>query len=129
MSKDQRLAVAGIRVPGRRRTYTAEQRRQMVAETLLPGASVSVVARRHDVNTNLLFKWRQRHGKPTDGKAVLLPVRMAEPGLRVETPRRARASARAAGWIEIDFAGGPRVRIHGAADARTVRHVLRNLAR
>jgi len=28
----------------------------MVAETLEPGSSVSVVARRHDVNANQLFK-------------------------------------------------------------------------
>jgi transposase-like protein len=31
----------------------------MVAETLEPWSSVSIVARRHDVNTNQLFKWRR----------------------------------------------------------------------
>jgi transposase len=31
----------------------------MVAETLEAGSSVSIVARRHDVNTNQLFKWRR----------------------------------------------------------------------
>jgi len=34
-------------------------KRQIVAETQEPGASVSVVARRHDVNANQLFKWRR----------------------------------------------------------------------
>ena len=33
-------------------------KRQLVAETLEPGSSVSIVARRHDVNANQLFKWR-----------------------------------------------------------------------
>jgi transposase len=44
---------------GRRRERPEALQRQMVAETLEPGASVSVVARRHDVNTNQLFKWRR----------------------------------------------------------------------
>src|SRR5215203_5479732 len=50
------------RVPlsvGRRREWPEALKRQMVAETLEPGASVSIVARRHDVNTNQLFKWRR----------------------------------------------------------------------
>jgi transposase len=28
-------------------------------EALEPGSSVSIVARRHDLNTNQLFKWRR----------------------------------------------------------------------
>ncbi len=32
----------------------------IVAETRAPGASVSVVARRHDLNANLLFKWNRQ---------------------------------------------------------------------
>jgi transposase-like protein len=43
--------------PGRRR-WTAEQKLQIVEETRAPGASVSVVARRYDINANLLFKWK-----------------------------------------------------------------------
>jgi transposase-like protein len=37
---------------GRRREWPEALKRQRVAETLEPGASVSIVARRHDVNTN-----------------------------------------------------------------------------
>jgi transposase len=44
---------------GRRREWPEALKRQMVAETLEPGSSVSIVARRHDVNTNQLFKWRR----------------------------------------------------------------------
>jgi transposase len=32
----------------------------MMAETQVPGASVSIVARRHDVNNNQLFRWRRQ---------------------------------------------------------------------
>jgi hypothetical protein len=35
-----------------RRRWSLEVKRQLVAETLEPGASVSIVARRHDVNAN-----------------------------------------------------------------------------
>ena len=125
MSRDQAAA------PSRRRTHSVERRRQVVAETYAPGASVSVVARRHDLNTNLVFKWRQRYSEKAEERAVLLPVQLSEavPESPRKTPSRLRAATRTAGWIEIDLAGGHRVRIHGAADARTVRHVLRNLAR
>src|SRR5215204_6474183 len=44
---------------GRRREWPEALKRQMVAETLEAGSSVSIVARRHDVNTNQLFKWRR----------------------------------------------------------------------
>src|SRR5256714_14541569 len=45
--------------PARSRDWPEELKRQMVAETLEAGSSVSIVARRHDVNTNQLFKWRR----------------------------------------------------------------------
>ncbi len=47
-----------MRRPGRRR-WAAEEKRRIVEETRAPGASVSVVARRHDINANLLFKWKR----------------------------------------------------------------------
>src|SRR5260221_2379287 len=51
----------------RRRKRTEEERRRIVAESFELGASVSVVARRHDVNTNLLFTWRRRYGTEAQG--------------------------------------------------------------
>lgn len=41
-----------------RRQFSADFKRQVVAETYAAGTSVSVVARRHDINANLLFRWR-----------------------------------------------------------------------
>ena len=43
----------------RRRKFSIEQKRKIVEEALSSDDSFSVVARRHNVNTNLLFKWRQ----------------------------------------------------------------------
>ena len=44
---------------GGRRIWSEALKRQIVAERLEPGSSVSIVARRHDVNANQLFKWRR----------------------------------------------------------------------
>src|SRR6267143_826242 len=40
-----------------RRRYTPQQRLAMVQECAEPGVSISEVAQRNRVNTNLLFKW------------------------------------------------------------------------
>jgi len=45
--------------PGRRRRFTAEEKRQLVAEATAPGSSVSLVARRHELSSSLLFRWRR----------------------------------------------------------------------
>jgi len=44
----------------RRRHYSTAEKRRLVAEASQPGTSVSQVARRHDINTNLLFTWRRQ---------------------------------------------------------------------
>ena len=63
---------------GKRRHWPEAVKRELVAATFEPGASVSLVARRHDVNTNLLFKWRRRFAAPKPMAAVasagLVPV-------------------------------------------------------
>ena len=59
--------------PSRRiRRWPVAKKCRIVEETFVPGASVSVVARRHDVNANLVFGWRQkyRQGTLVDGKAT-----------------------------------------------------------
>jgi transposase len=43
----------------RRRRWTAEQKKAMVLETEQPGMSVSVVARKYEVQPNQLFRWRR----------------------------------------------------------------------
>src|SRR5438093_10449316 len=80
--------------PTKRRQYSEALRRQMVAETLVPGASVSIVARRHDVNSNQLFRWRrQLLPKAAVESGAMVPVEIAPDGGR---SRRgiARASSR-----------------------------------
>ena len=56
-TQDQGLQV---KIPGRKqRRRTIQERREIVEETLVAGASVSRVARRHDVNANQVFYWAE----------------------------------------------------------------------
>jgi transposase-like protein len=63
----------------RRRIWSEEEKRRNLAETFEPGASVSIVARRHDLNANLLFTWRRTLGAaasgPGDEAVRLVPAR------------------------------------------------------
>ena len=57
----QKLIIAhGQRSRSDYRRWSDEQKRQIVAETYVPGTSISIVARRHDVNANQLFQWRKK---------------------------------------------------------------------
>lgn len=59
----------------RRRSYTPEFRLQVIAETRRPGASVAEVARRHDLNTNVVFHWlRDRRYNGKSGAPAFLPI-------------------------------------------------------
>ena len=65
-----------LRVRRRHRSWPEALKREIVAASLEPGASVSVVARHYDVNTNLVFTWRKRFGEaPTAVPAPrLVPI-------------------------------------------------------
>ena len=52
-----------LRVRRRHRLWLEALKREIVAASLVPGASASVVARQYGVNTNLVFTWRRRFGE------------------------------------------------------------------
>jgi transposase len=105
----------------KRRRWPDALKRQLVAETLEPGASVSIVARRHDVNANQLFKWRHELAGPTPAAPALIPVAVIpEPAAGPVAAEPAMVPKSAPGRIEIVLSGGVRVRIEGAADPAAV---------
>ena|SRR5436309_1439294 len=107
---------------GRRREWPEALKRQMVAETLEPGASVSIVARRHDVNTNQLFKWR-RELLPKAVPAAVEGGAMVPVEIVPERPRR-RLRAERQGLIEIEFDSGARVSLRGEVVPAVLRQVI-----
>lgn len=65
--------VARIDASGRR-WYTAKFKREVVAQCLRPGASVSRISIEHGLNTNLVRKWVAREQRESGAAAALLPV-------------------------------------------------------
>src|SRR5579863_7711801 len=108
---------------GKRRQWPEVLKRRIVAETLEPGSSVSIVARRHDVNANQLFKWRREMAAEqtpsADESVPLLPVEIVAepPGDRPEQAGVPRPRARRGGVIEITFGSGTRVCLRGEVPA------------
>lgn len=122
-------------LPGveRRRTWPAETRIAIVSEALEPGAVVSHVARRHDMNPSQLFGWLQPYrsgakalrpqlagGVPAFATAMLEVTPLASASSPPVPPVAGPCS------IEISI-GLATVRIQGAADAATLAMVLKAL--
>lgn len=120
---------------GGKRFRTKAERRQIVEETMKPGASVSRVARAHDVNANQVFHWRRQYREgwleeKGPKPAALLPVRVTRALTRESASVASAKAARVAtaGVIDIDL-GHARVRIEGSADPSCVRAALEGLVR
>jgi transposase len=108
----------------RHRSWPEGLKREIVAASLAPGSSVSIVARRYDVNANQVFAWRKRYRGVSgdDPSAVqLMPVTV--------TPDRPVEPARARELIEIELAGGYRVRVGNGVKSAALRLVLDVLER
>ena len=94
----------------RRGMWTEQQRRRIVADSRVAGASIQEVAARHGVRPGLLSAWRRQSAKPAkEAKAQFAAVRVS--------------AAPAQGSIEIDLNGGC-VRVLGIVDAAMLRDVL-----
>ena len=90
----------------------------------MPGVSVSQVARRYDVNANLVFKWlRDPRYRPEPEEAPsFLPVEVVEvPASKVVEPDSV------AGRIEVALANGHRLSVSGIFDPDVVVRLVRGL--
>ena len=123
----------------RQRRSIAEKRR-MVEETLVEGASVARIARAHGVNANQLFGWRRLYlgGRLGESKPAmkLLPVRVGEslPPATTHAPNEGSALIEVTtpkpipGTIHIELRQA-QMRIEGSADPELVRVLLKYLTR
>jgi transposase len=118
-----------LRAKRRHKVWPEALKREIVAACLVPGASVSVVARQYDVNTNMVFTWRKLYGGvPETVAPQLLPV-VVTPDPPVAAPPAPSAGLHSAGLIEIELPGGYRVRIGSNIKAAALRVVLDALER
>lgn len=128
-----------------RRRFSVEQKLAVLTEATVPRANLSAVARRHGLLPAQVYKWRHLAelgviGMPGASElpsfvAVEIarevpslpgPARAVEPIAGTEAPRRRRRKK--AGLIEIELAGGRRVRVDRDVDAAALERVLDVLA-
>ena len=112
--------MAGIK----KRRRTVRERREIVEETLLPGASVSRVARRHDVNANQVFYWRKLYREGQLGsrpETQMVPVKVT--GDRSVEAMKEDDFLLRSGSMEIKLSKGT-LRIFGTVDVMALRAVI-----
>jgi len=115
-----------------KRLWTVEEKRSICLQTTAAGVSVAQVARRYALNANLIFKWLRDprfapdpDAIPTEG-SLFLPVEVERP---VGEDAAAWGAARDPGCtIEIDLAGGHRMRINGRYDPEALARLIRGLS-
>ena len=110
----------------RRRSWAHDEKRRIVAESLEEGASIAEVARRYDLNANLLFTWRRQLGAKALGgiePAPMLPVMISTDAAPTQT------GSGAVGRMEIVLAAGDRIIVGADFDAAALTRVLKALGR
>jgi len=130
----------------RRRRWTAEQKREIAAESLQPGVSPVMVARKHGVSSGLLYTWRQQllcgtFGAAADTKPRFVRVDVVPglPQMEAAIPAAAELAPPARplppqpadpdGRIEIMLSGGAKVRVDAKVNEGALRRVLAALER
>jgi transposase len=142
-ARSQRIEV--ITRGERRRAWGVEQKREIVIESLQLDARPADVARRHGINTGLLYTWRRQMLAGQLGEAPRLLPRFARvdrtaapiapelshsvpgsPGCRTQgaEPVAIPVAPAIRGMIEITLSSGISLRVDAQVDSRALRRVL-----
>jgi transposase len=103
--------------PERRRRWSAEQKRSIVAEAFAPGASVCEVARRRDVVAGQIYRWRNELRTTAARFAEVIVASEPSERLRTDVP-----------GLEIEFGRDIRVRIAATAPTELATAIIKVLA-
>jgi len=120
---------------GGRRRWLVDDKARIIEETLVPGAVVSAIARRHGLTPQQLFGWR-RAARRSAGDGVdasqprfvpaVVEQPAPEPARKQRQPRRVGRGCNATGVIEMVI-GDVTVRVGRGAEAKTVAAVIHAL--
>ena len=116
----------------RRRRWRPEEKLRIIAESLQPGASVSEIARRHDMSRGLLWNWRRQARCTASVKhpqQSFVPVTVTNDVAGPTESRGGNRSSAAAGRIEIALPDGICIRIDGEVSPTALRRVIAALRR
>jgi transposase len=117
-----------------KRLWTDEEKRSICVQTTAPEVSVAQVARRYALNANMIFKWL-RDARYAPGSAqgvvdapVFLPIEIVKHS-RAEAARPILPSNVLPDCLlEIEIAGGHRLRISGSYDPEALARLVRGLS-
>jgi transposase len=98
------------------------------------GATVCEVARRHNVHSSLLFRWRRQYASATVSAnasppklepraAAFLPVRVEAPVASLPPKPRAEAT-RGSATIEIELVTGRKLRVDAGVDIAVLKRLI-----
>lgn len=115
-----------------RRSWTVEQKRQIVAESLGPDLTATEVARKYRISSGQLYTWRQQLMSLPGSVVTRAPMQFAAVELATEaspspeppTPVVPPPPAHADGLIEIVLPSGVSLRVDAHVDGRALRRVL-----
>ena len=118
-----------------RRSWTRQQKKAIVGEIDVGGATLSEVARRHSIHSSLLFRWRKTLGSVMGGPAAFtgrdpspsatpsfMPVLLSAPSVPEQAPAPVRPST-----IEIVLDGRRTVRVGADVDAAALVRIIEAL--
>jgi transposase len=108
--------------PQRRRRWTREERREILAASFTPGAIVATVARQYEISTSLIYKWR-RELVAARSDATFVPAMISDE--TQHAPIGVRSGPQAA--IIVELSSGRRVLIEANASASLVSAALKAL--
>jgi transposase len=120
--------------PERRRRWSLEEKLRILAQSVAPGSTVSLVCRLHGISSGQLYTWRRqfRSGELTG----FAPVRLVPPveelpsaamPIDPATPRP-DPDRPSDGMIEVELPSGVKLRLSGAIDEVALRRVLSALS-
>jgi transposase len=123
----------------RRRRWSIEQKREIVAESLGAGTTPTEVARKHAISSGLLYTWRQQilggqlgplvRTVPSfaEVEAAVTPSEVDQPddtAMRSTSSPTPAVSLRVDGQIEVLLASGVVLRVDAQVNERALRRVL-----
>ena len=121
-----------------RRSWTAEQKRQIVAESFGPDLTATEVARKYRISSGQLYTWRQQLVSLPGSVVARAPVQFAAvefaaasaptlpspPPPEPPAPTGNPSPAHPGGLIEIALPSGVSLRVDSHVDGRALRRVL-----
>jgi transposase len=121
-----------VDIAGNRRgqpNYPKEFKRQVAMAACEPGISVAKLAMAHQLNVNMVFRWRRelraREAEPAPASPVLLPIVLERPAAAPSLKATVAATS-APTAIEVVI-GDACVSVSGSPDEALLRAVFRSL--